>query len=256
MNWFATFFFLWAAGTCAAVSLIPARAIGAYFFRFNAGIALAMVTVACVVGRPLLGERPAVLMAWLVHGTAAALSISCLALAVGARMTENVRGAAFLAPAVAGLAFAATTAWAGGGVLLAAHLVTSAWVLGASLIAMTLGHWYLANAALSFDLLQRLTRFFVAGAIAKLVISGVYVVLDAPRLWQLTGEHFDGVFAMLRIGAGLIGGLTLALMAHSCAKLRSNQSATGILYVAVILVVIGEVTSLYLTLGSATRLAL
>ena len=38
-------------------------------------------------------------------------------------------------------------------------------------------------------------------------------------------------------------------MAYSCAKIKANQSATGILYVATIFILIGELDSLYLTLG-------
>jgi hypothetical protein len=40
------------------------------------------------------------------------------------------------------------------------------------------------------------------------------------------------------------------MMSLSCAKRHANQSATGILYVAVVFVLIGETISLYLTLGT------
>jgi hypothetical protein len=42
---------------------------------------------------------------------------------------------------------------------------------------------------------------------------------------------------------GLVGPLALAWMAWETARIRSTQSATGILYVVVILVLIGELTS-------------
>jgi len=247
MNWFATFLLLYALGTAAAAAVVPGREIGAYFFRFNGLVMLGFAVVACLVGRPLIhGRTPADI-------SAAAFAASCLAMAVGGR-----RAALFLVPAVLGAAFAAAAAFAArpgaAGALLTAHLLSAALILGASLVAMILGHWYLANAALSFDLLLRLTRLFVAAAGIKIAISGVYIATDAERLWRMLGEHFDGILACVRIGAGLGGGLTLAVMAHSCAKIRSNQSATGLLYVAVVIVLIGELVSMYLTLERALPL--
>jgi hypothetical protein len=46
----------------------------------------------------------------------------------------------------------------------------------------------------------------------------------------------------LRWMAGLVGPAILGWMAWNCARVRSTQSATGILYVVVIFVFIGELT--------------
>jgi len=53
--------------------------------------------------------------------------------------------------------------------------------------------------------------------------------------------------------AGIVLAGVLGLMALSCAKRRANQSATGILYVAVVFVLIGETMSIALTLGAHPR---
>ena len=53
----------------------------------------------------------------------------------------------------------------------------------------------------------------------------------------------------MRVLAGIVLATALALMSLTCAKARSNQSATGILYVGVVFVLIGETVSMYLTLG-------
>jgi amino acid permease len=53
----------------------------------------------------------------------------------------------------------------------------------------------------------------------------------------------------LRLLAGVILAFVLGLMAFSCAKRKANQSATGILYVAVVFVLIGESVSMALTLA-------
>src|SRR4026208_1537810 len=65
----------------------------------------------------------------------------------------------------------------GTAVLLTFHLLSSAMVLGTSLVAMSTGHWYLANARRSCDILIRLCRLFVLAIAAKAAVVGVYVAL-------------------------------------------------------------------------------
>jgi len=50
----------------------------------------------------------------------------------------------------------------------------------------------------------------------------------------------------VRWGIGLLGPLVFGWLAYRTAKIRSTQSATGILYVVVILAFLGELTSLLL----------
>jgi hypothetical protein len=144
-------------------------------------------------------------------------------------------------------AFGWTSYGVGTAVLLTFHLLTSAMVLGTSLIAMSTGHWYLANAALSFDILIRLCRMFVWAIGAKAVIVAIYAVQRVGEFGRV--EDFDKLVMATRIGAGIVFAVALALMSLSCAKRRANQSATGILYVAVVFVLIGETISMYLTLA-------
>jgi hypothetical protein len=68
-----------------------------------------------------------------------------------------------------------------------------------------------------------------------------------------TGRHSFGmlgndvlVWLPLRWGAGLVAPLVLLGMAWQSARIRSTQSATGILYVAVIFCFVGELTGLLL----------
>jgi hypothetical protein len=46
---------------------------------------------------------------------------------------------------------------------------------------------------------------------------------------------------------GIVGPLVFGWMAYSAAKIRSTQSATGILYVAVVCTILGELLSMLLT---------
>ena len=66
-------------------------------------------------------------------------------------------------------------------------------------------------------------------------------------LWA--GEHSLTIlnevtlFLPVRWGIGLVGPFVLAIMAWQTARIRSTQSATGILYVVVILTFLGELVS-------------
>jgi hypothetical protein len=167
---------------------------------------------------------------------------------------DDLRKDVLILPVSAGAIFAIMAAFGwtaygtGTAVLLTAHLLTSALVLGTSLIAMSTGHWYLANAQLPFEILIRLCKLFVGAIGLKTVIVAIYAVTRFEDYWRL--EDFDKLMMGLRIGAGVVLSVLLALMSLSCAKRHANQSATGILYVAVVFVLIGETISLYLTLGT------
>ena len=50
---------------------------------------------------------------------------------------------------------------------------------------------------------------------------------------------------------GLLGPAAFAFMVHETARIRSTQSATGILYIAVIFVMYGELLARYLAVAGA-----
>jgi hypothetical protein len=64
---------------------------------------------------------------------------------------------------------------------------------------------------------------------------------------MVVGIEGQGIFFWFRILWGLAIPLALAVMSLHCARHRSNQSATGILYVLVVGTLIGEITAFYLT---------
>jgi hypothetical protein len=170
------------------------------------------------------------------------------------RAARDLKSEALLLPLSVGLPYAVFAAVAmraglGDGLLLAAHFVTGAAAIGFTLVTMILGHWYLQNAALSFGILRRMTLGLIAALAAKAVVSGIYVAMNAARYASIVTREFDGMLIAVRVGVGLVVMLVLAGMAYSCAKIKANQSATGILYVATIFILIGELDSLYLTLG-------
>jgi hypothetical protein len=121
--------------------------------------------------------------------------------------------------------------------------LTSAALLGTATTAMLMGHSYLIAPSMSLTpLLRLLTGLFVA----LLLRFG----LAAAALWSSTAERsfFDldqetMLWLPLRWAVGLASPLVLTWMAREAAKIRSTQSATGILYVVVICCFLGELTS-------------
>ncbi len=139
--------------------------------------------------------------------------------------------------------------------LLAASLATSALILGWSLITMLLGHWYLVAPKLTFRHLTIFCWTLLAIVVARCVTVGLALLtagsvdrLVEPNPWRLlTGFEGQGMFFWFRMLWGLGIPLALALMSLHCARQRSNQSATGILYVLVVGVLVGEITAYYLS---------
>jgi hypothetical protein len=124
--------------------------------------------------------------------------------------------------------------------------VLSALVVGSATTAMLMGHSYLISPSMSIAPLMRL-----------LAAIGVSVVLRTGLacvgLWEWTSNHGMAsletelmLWLPVRWLLGLIAPLVLGWMAWETARIRSTQSATGILYVVVIVCFLAELTSLLL----------
>ena len=125
-----------------------------------------------------------------------------------------------------------TPAWSIAGALASVAL------LGSVTMAMTLGHWYLVVRGMSIDPLKRLTHATLAATIARVLV--VAVALAATGAWHEVAVR-QGIFFWMRAGWGLLVPLLLYPMVWGTVRIRSTMAATGILYVEVVAVVIGEV---------------
>lgn len=254
MSWFPVFLHLFAMGTGAALLAVPYRQIGKYYFSFHSTMLLVLVATAVLVGQPWtqLGQGTPYMK--VVAGLSLLFAVLVLVQNVVIRAAEaDLRIDALILPVSAGAVFIVMAAFGwtaygtGTALLLTLHLLSAAMVLGTSMVAMSTGHWYLANAQLSFDILIRLCKMFVASIGVKAAIVAIYALTRYEEYWRL--EDFYKLVMGVRVAAGIVLAVALALMSLSCAKRHANQSATGILYVAVVFVLIGETISLYLTLG-------
>jgi hypothetical protein len=125
---------------------------------------------------------------------------------------------------------------------------TSALLLGFTFAAMLLGHWYLNTPSMKLEPLKKLVLGMALLAVVRGLMSGWGIVNG----WSLLAEGGGAgslflAFLAIRWLAGIAGLLGLCLMTWETLRIPNTQSATGILYVAVILSFLGELTSQFIS---------
>lgn len=257
-----------AAGILATLFLAPFGELRRLFFVVNGGVALGLLALAASLRRqPPIGREPfspagwgAGDWAWAASALAIVLLVAYLAVL---RLPDGREGRAFLAAAT-GAATGATVldasvmarqgepAW-----IFAAGALAAAALMGLTIVTMILGHWYLVRRRLPVGHLIRFSRL-LAGAIgaraAMLVACLLFLGAGSPQGLGgfLGGLAVDrGFFFWQRVFFGILGPAAFAYMVHETARIGSTQSATGILYIAVLFVVIGEFLARYLAVAGA-----
>lgn len=127
-------------------------------------------------------------------------------------------------------------------------LASGGWLLGVTMAAMLLGHWYLNTPSMELVPLKRLVLLMALAIALRTAVSGAGLWLNVAY-----GDPLDAVavtFIAMRWLSGLLGTATMALMTWYVLKVPNTQSATGILYAGVILSFIGELTSQLLSVGT------
>ncbi len=119
----------------------------------------------------------------------------------------------------------------------------SALILGSATTAMLMGHSYLISPAMSMSPLMRLLAALAASLVLRIALACVGLWWWTSSQGTSTLETESLLWLSLRWLLGLIAPLVLAWMAWETARIRSTQSATGILYVVVIFCFLGELTS-------------
>jgi len=264
MGVFLLFLLAVVVGSLSTLYWIPEDDLGRGYFQMNALVVLGLLALAAAVvwlhpSHPF-GERPA------AGVTALCLALVGSSLYYGAIWKERWAFARWpltlaLAGSLAALVLAGPhvvpvfTPLPHRRALLDAGLLTSALLLGWSLITMLLGHWYLVAPKLAFRHLVVFCRVLLATVCLRVlavgaslaVAAGVDERIEPHPLRLLAGFEGQGIFFWFRLLWGLAIVLPLAWMSLHCARQRSNQSATGILYVVVVGTFIGEITGYYLS---------
>jgi hypothetical protein len=128
-----------------------------------------------------------------------------------------------------------------------ANIVSSAALLGFTMAAMLLGHWYLNAPGMQLAPLRKLLVAMAIAVAAHATVCGLGLALE------LSVRDFstqDWLFLILRWSFGLLGVMVLIWLAWETLAVPNTQSATGILYVAVMGVFVGETMSLLLSAES------
>lgn len=133
---------------------------------------------------------------------------------------------------------------------------SSAVLLGAATGAMILGHYYLVVLDLPISALRRLTVLLVVALGVRTVVVGLALFATGGAGLQMAGLVAggafdpDGVFVWMRLLFGIAGPLCLVYFIWRTVEIRSTQSATGILYVQLFLVLAGELLAKHLRVFS------
>ena len=117
---------------------------------------------------------------------------------------------------------------------------------GLALMDMLLGHAYLTASKMTMAPFVRLNGLLAGTLVWRTIVSigGSLLILHYRPIYMLWGAY--GLFILTRWLVGLAVPAVFIYMAHDCIRRRATQSATGILYVAGVLIFVGEIVALYL----------
>ena len=252
------FLFRLTFGVAVSMALTPSKLVTSGFYRVHLWVLMGLMTFASLA----------------IWGTSQTSTVgsggswpTTLALAIAAAVVSYLGAVIWMYERrlagkvaiwiVAGLAMAACqsqgmTATAMPPLWQMADRVSGGLVLGSITTAMLLGHWYLNTPTMKLDPLRRLLGLIAAAILCRMIVSGSGAWLEGASL--LASDQWSqqwALFLSLRWLAGLISPLGLAWMTWLTLKIPNTQSATGILYAAVILAFIGELTSQLMSASAA-----
>lgn len=243
----ATFCVRLALGLMLGLMLLSPRVLHPRFFRTQFLTALGLLVLATLAAWP---DAPGLLRTLLTTGSVLAL-LGALAWTLEP------------APAGRSLIVLAAAALVGAGVFLemppsesdpalppigwAAVGITSAAFLGAGLTAMLIGHSYLISPGMTLTPLLRLLAALAVTTLVRVAVCAIGLCCWTAEQGTYTLSSEVGLWLPARWLVGFIAPLGFGWMSYASARIRSTQSATGILYVVVVCSFLGELLSLLLT---------
>lgn len=230
---------LLAAGLTWALALTPKSEVQSGYFRSCVLVVFGLIVVALLSGWSELTT----LQASLLIGAAVVsyFNFACFHLErlSAAKWMLWVLSLALLAPVIVA---AEPSAESSRGFILANELVGAA-LLGVSMAAMLLGHYYLTAPWMSLLPLKRLVMGILVAGCARGLVELCRVFGTSFVAAVTLDSTMDWVFYVgFRWIVGVAGPIILAVLTWQTLKIKATQAATGILYVAVIFTLIGEVT--------------
>ena len=226
-----------AMGALFALLLLSSRQVAARFYRSQFLVALGLICVALVFHWSDAGSRLRIL-----------LSVSLVLAFLGSIQWSLHRAPGGYLTILASVILLGWSLW-----LMPTDSPISPWwlrvndwtaamVLGLGLASMLLGHSYLVATSMSIEPLLRLLIGFFVALILRAIFAGVVLGLYSSKLSQASLTSITILWLPVRWLLGIVIPAVLGWMAWQSARIRSTQSATGILYVLVILCFLGELT--------------
>lgn len=245
-------------GLSMALVLTPAALVPAGFFRVNMLVVLGLATFAALLcGQAFIGLGwllPAAAavtawmasIAWYAERTRPGLvlcGVTAVLLAVATAVVQFAPGGA-----TGGNEWAVGTGasdWTGVGAALLSGLVT-----GLTVHAMLLGHWYLNAPGMRVDVLRRMIDVALVAWGVQLVVALAGAGLAGAMPAGVSGGPTTLALVSLRWLAGLAGLPVLLWLSRKTLDIPNTQSATGILYVACLAAILGELTAQLLAVAA------
>ena len=220
-------------GLSAGLVLTPTTLVPAGFFRVNLLVVLGLATFAALVAGQAVPGR-----GWLLPAVAAVVAW----LGSVAWLAGRDRPGVASCLGCAGLLAAASWTLSAAGIGPAA--LVSGLVVGLTVHAMLLGHWYLNAPGMDVGALRRAIDAALVAWGVELAASLALAALAVAQGGQaVPGGATATALVALRWLAGLAGLPVLLVMARRTLEIPNTQSATGILYVACLAAILGELTS-------------
>ncbi len=244
-------------GCLALLPLVKLQEVGQGFYRFFGFTCVVLDTLA--VGLALFSGpdfEPAFRQAAWALGASLFFTL-CFTIALKVRVRWFL-WSCFAAAVVTGFIGIAYFPWApfpqGGGACF--HMVVSSLVMGSGILAMMLGHWYLVTPKLSITPLMRYsTTYILLTVLTALELVAFYTIktgFGPSPITEAGGRliHQEVIFTLFRVAWGILPPLGMAYWIWETVRIRSTQSATGILYAAMVCTLLGEGMGIYLTLAT------
>ena len=133
-------------------------------------------------------------------------------------------------------------------------------ILCGALFSMILGHWYLNVVSLPISMLKSTVKFLILIVALRFIWDMGYIFMGEvgynglPVSMTQFLQSFDGFFLIFALFFGTLLPLILGILTLKTIAIKSTQSATGLLYVIVISVVMADLFYKYYLVQAALPL--
>lgn len=262
-----------AFGGMFALAIPPFFKIERGFYKSSGGVYLGSgivtaIGLAMLAARGAHPNQPGVIALWsaaalwLVFSIAGTLYVASMWTDLG-----QLRARAYTATLVIGLAAVIATVMllkpadfgAIAAVVYAITAITSALMLGTVSAGMMFGHWYLIDPNLPVEYLRSIVRMLAIALwadLAALVLAlGVFAIAGgAPHAAVAALIQTHGMLLLARIILGPVATLILTWMTWQTLKVPQTMAATGLLYIAVMAAIVGEMLGRFILFRTAVPL--